>query len=152
MAYCRRMPALILAPGAGERLALGPSEAVLKAGAADTAGGLQLSEVTMPAGAPGPPLHRHARMHDLFYVLEGTLTVQVEDAEHELGPGGLACVPPGVAHTVRNRSGAPVRLLNLSTPGGFEDYLRELAAASRSAGTTREAVEAIAARHDVQVV
>ena len=152
MAYCRGMPALILAPGAGERHALGASDVVIKVGAPDTAGGLQLSEFTFPAGAPGPPLHRHERMHDLVYVLEGTLTVQVEETAHELGPGGLACVPPGVAHTVRNASDAPVRLLSLSTPGGFEAYLRDLAEAAASAGTTREAVEEIAARHDVQVV
>ncbi len=89
-------------------------------------------------------------MHDLVYVLEGTLTVQVEDAAHELGPGGLACVPPGVAHTVRNLSGGPVRLLILSTPGGFEAYMRDLAQAA-AAGLTADAVAAVAARHDVQL-
>ena len=146
------MPARILAPGDGERHALGASQVAIKVGAPETGGGLHVAEWAMPARSPGPPLHRHERMHDLFYVLEGTLTVHVEDASRELGPGGMACVPPGVAHTVRNGSDAPVRFLNLSTPGGFEGYLRELVVAARSAGTTREAVEAIAARHDVQVV
>ena len=145
------MPALILAPGAGERHPLGPSELVVKAGAQETGGGLYLGEVVLAAGAPGPPLHRHARMHDLFYVLEGTLTVLVEDAAHELPAGGFALVPPGVAHTVENRSGAAVRLLNLSTPGGFEAYMRELAQAA-AAGLTAEAVAAVAARHDVELV
>jgi quercetin dioxygenase-like cupin family protein len=145
------MPALILAPGAGERHPLGPSQLVVKAGAQETGGGLYLGELVLAAGAPGPPLHRHARMHDLFYVLEGTLTVRVDDAAHELPAGGFACIPPGVAHTVENRSGADVRLLNLSTPGGFEAYMRDLAEAA-SAGLTAEAVAAVAARHDVEVV
>ena len=37
-------------------------------------------------------------------------------------------VPPGNVHSVSNPSAEPVRFLNLSTPGGLERYLRELAA------------------------
>ena len=44
-----------------------------------------------------------------------------------------------------------MRLLNLSTPGGFETYMRDLAEAA-AAGLTAQAVADVAARHDVVLV
>jgi mannose-6-phosphate isomerase-like protein (cupin superfamily) len=69
----------------------------------------------------------------MFYVLDGTLTVQVEDELLEAPPGSFLCVPPGTRHTFANRCDDPVRFLNFNTPGGFEEYMRELAAAWRAA-------------------
>ena len=53
-----------------------------------------------------------------------------------------------------NLSDANVRVLNLSTPGGFEAYIRELAAAWAENGgpPTIEAVGRLASRYDVEVV
>lgn len=146
------MGALLHGPGEGERHEVGPAEVVIKATAEDTGGGLFLSEATIPAGMPGPPPHRHERMTDMFYVLEGTLTVLVEDDWRELQAGTFVCAPPGVVHTFRNDSDAPVRFLNLSTPGGWEHYMRDLAEAVSSDGMTPEVIAALAARHDVQLV
>jgi mannose-6-phosphate isomerase-like protein (cupin superfamily) len=140
-------------PGEGERLAAGPSsEIVIKATGADTAGSFFLAESVIAPGFAGPPLHRHEAMHDMFYVLEGTLTLRVGDDEREAGPGTFACVPPGVAHTFSNPGTAPVRILNFSTPSGWEDYMRELAEAASSGPLTPEAFGRLASRHDLQVV
>lgn len=146
------MGALLHGPGEGERHEVGPAEVVIKATAEDTGGGLFLSEAILPAGMPGPPPHRHERMTDMFYVLEGTLTVLVEDDWRELQAGTFVCAPPGVVHTFRNDSDAPVRFLNLSTPGGWEHYMRDLAEAVSSDGMTPEVIASLAARHDVQLV
>jgi mannose-6-phosphate isomerase-like protein (cupin superfamily) len=78
--------------------------------------------------------------------------MQVEDTVRELGPGGFACVPPGVVHTFSNPSGEPVRFLNFNTPGGFERYMRELAAAAADGPLTRERIGEIASRHDFEAV
>jgi oxalate decarboxylase/phosphoglucose isomerase-like protein (cupin superfamily) len=61
-------------------------------------------------------------------------------------------VPPGVVHTFANISDEPVRFLNISAPGGLENYLRDLADAMRS-GTTFMTPElaAIVAKHDFVV-
>lgn len=77
----------------------------------------------------GADLHVHRRHTDLFYVLEGVLTVR-------LGPGGdpvgvpagrLARVPALVVHGFRNGSDDEVRYLNFHAPGqGFAGYLRSL--------------------------
>jgi mannose-6-phosphate isomerase-like protein (cupin superfamily) len=83
----------------------------------------------------GPPLHVHAKQDDTFFVLEGTLTVQVGEEVFELGPGDFVSVPPGVPHTFDNvyeRQG-PVRVINLMTPAVLHDFFAEHAAAGADA-------------------
>jgi uncharacterized cupin superfamily protein len=61
---------------------------------------------------PGPPPHVHARPHDMFCVLEGTITMRLGGEEREAGPRTFVCAPPGVVHPFANRADAPARLLN----------------------------------------
>lgn len=145
------MPAVVHAPGEGERHAAGAVEIVIKATGVDTAGSFFLGENVVPPGFEGPPLHRHETLHDMFYVLEGTLRLRIEDETRELGPGSFVCVPPGVAHTFGNAGAEPLRFLNFNTPSGWEHYMRELAEAGRSGPLTPETIGRIAARHDFQL-
>jgi mannose-6-phosphate isomerase-like protein (cupin superfamily) len=87
----------------------------------------------------------------MFYVLEGTLTMDVDGARRELGPGSFACVAPGIAHTFSNPSASPVRFLNFNTPGGFEHYMRDLGDAARSGPLTPEIMGPIASRYDFEL-
>jgi mannose-6-phosphate isomerase-like protein (cupin superfamily) len=141
-------------PGEGEVYALGPSRLELKATSENTDGRFFLSESTIGPGFPGPPLHIHETLHDMFYVLEGTLSVQLGDETLEAKPGTFVCVPPGTPHTFSNRSEEPVRFLNFNVPGGFERYMRDLAAAMKERGGQLESAEigAIAARYDFRPV
>src|SRR3954466_11696511 len=116
-------PPVIHEPGEGERHQAGGSTIVIKANADDTAGSLFLAESTLAPGFPGPPPHRHTKLHDMFYVLEGELTLRVGDETRTAGAGTFACVPPGVVHAFSNLTDDPVRFLNFSTPGGFEEYM-----------------------------
>ena len=77
----------------------------------------------------GADLHVHHHHTDLFYVLEGELTVRlgVEDRAVVVPAGTLARVPPLVVHGFRNASGSNVRFLNFHAPGQrFADYLRAM--------------------------
>jgi mannose-6-phosphate isomerase-like protein (cupin superfamily) len=77
----------------------------------------------------GADLHVHHRHTDLFYVLEGTLTVRlgIDDQAVPVPAGTLARVPPLVVHGFRNGSDAEVRYLNFHAPGeGFADFMRGL--------------------------
>jgi quercetin dioxygenase-like cupin family protein len=142
------MPAVVHGPGEGERLSVGTSETILKATGADTDGSFFLSETTIAPGFPGPPPHRHERLHDMFYVLEGVLTVRLGEDAREVGPGTFICVPPGVVHTFSNPSDAPVRFLNFNTPSGWENYMRDLAAAADAGPLTPEAIGQVASKYD----
>jgi mannose-6-phosphate isomerase-like protein (cupin superfamily) len=147
------MGAVIHRQGEGERHAAGGSSAIIiKAGGDDTAGSFFLAETTIDPGFPGPPLHRHKQLHDMFYVLDGVLTMRLDDEKHELGPGTFVCVPPGVPHSFSNTSEVPVRFLNFSTPAGWEDYMRELGEAAKAGPLTPDVIGRIASRYDFQVI
>ena len=80
---------------------------------------------TVPAHWPGPFLHKHD-FDEAFYVLEGELTFQVEDAVITKRAGELAFAPRGVAHTLANHSDAPARYVLVCTPAGFERYFARM--------------------------
>jgi quercetin dioxygenase-like cupin family protein len=143
---------VFLRPGEGEPIGSGFSRAILKATGETTGGTFFMSEATVEPGFPGPPPHVHERLHDMFYVLEGTLTFHLGEETAEATPGTFVCVPPGTVHTFSNRSHAPVRFLNLNTPAGFEVYMRELGTVL-AAGTTltSEEIGQIASKYDVVI-
>jgi mannose-6-phosphate isomerase-like protein (cupin superfamily) len=146
------MAATVHSPGEGELLGVGGSSVTIKAAGEDTGGTFYLGEVLIEPGFPGPPPHVHDELHDMFYVLEGTLTVQLGEEMREIGAGSFVCVPPGTVHTFSNPGSEPVRLLNLNTPAGWENYMRDLAAATAGGKTpSREEIGKIASRYDFRV-
>ena len=145
------MRAVVQRAGEGELIA-GPSSVTIKATAEDTGGSFYLGEVLIQPGFAGPPPHVHEGLHDMFYVLEGTLTLRLDDETLELAPGSFACVPPGTVHTFSNRSEQPVRFLNFNTPGGWENYMRDLAGVFAARSPTPDEIGKIASRYDFRVV
>jgi uncharacterized cupin superfamily protein len=67
--------------------------------------------VWLPPGKQSAVFHVHHREEEWVHVLEGKGVVELDDAEHELGPGDFVAFPPGVAHVVRNDSGERLLLL-----------------------------------------
>ena len=106
-----------------------PSSVTIKATGEDTSGTFYLGEAIAAPDFAGTPPHVHDRLHDTFYVLEGTLTLWLDDDTVECEPGTFFCVPPGVVHTFGNQTQAPVRFLNFNTPAGWENYMRDLSEA-----------------------
>jgi quercetin dioxygenase-like cupin family protein len=99
----------------------------------DSDSAVSIVESSMPAGAPGPPLHSHA-FDEAFYVLDGELTFQLGDAETTAKAGELVFAPRGMPHRVANLTDAPAGYLLVLTPAGFE---REFARrAAKEAGVT----------------
>ncbi|WP_131736935.1 cupin domain-containing protein [Actinomadura roseirufa] len=113
-------PARVVRAADGETF--GDAPWLFKATGARTAGHFDFM-VGEVAHFSGPPLHTHHAQYDSFYVLEGVLTVQVEDEIIELGPGDFVSVPPRVPHTFDNVDAdqGPVRVVNLMTPGGLNE-------------------------------
>jgi quercetin dioxygenase-like cupin family protein len=144
------MEATVHRPGEGEQIG-GPTAVTIKATGIETEGSLYVGEVVAQPGFPGPPAHFHERLHDMFYVLDGTLTVRLGDQTAELPAGSFVCVPPGVVHTFSNPSETPVRFLNFNTPAGWEHYMRDLAAALANGTPSQEEIGRIASRYDFRV-
>jgi quercetin dioxygenase-like cupin family protein len=92
---------------------------------AETGGALALLEETGPPGDQ-PPLHVHHHEDEGFYVLDGELTLWVGDAVHVLRAGEGILAPRGVPHTLRVGD-SEARWLVMSSPAGFEDFVRAIA-------------------------
>ena len=78
--------------------------------------------------------------------------MRLGDETLELEAGSFVCVPPGVVHTFSNPSDTAVKILNFNTPAGWENYMRDLAAALAGGTPTQEEIGQIASRYDFEVV
>lgn len=87
-----------------------------------------------PGSEPGKP-HYHARHADSVYLLEGDLQFRIDGRTVIGRAGSLIVAPRGAVHAFPVAISSPARFLNMHTPGGFDRYLRELAAL-RSRGET----------------
>jgi hypothetical protein len=63
------MQATVHRPGEGEKIG-GPTTVTIKATGQETNDSFYLGESVIEPGFPGPPLHGHRRVHDMFYVLD----------------------------------------------------------------------------------
>jgi mannose-6-phosphate isomerase-like protein (cupin superfamily) len=98
--------------------------AEVKASAADTGGQYTLLEITAPAGLQ-TPLHVHYREDEGFYVLEGSVTIDVGDQTVEVGAGEHAYGPRDVPHRFTvGPDGA--RMIWVLAPSGFEDFVADV--------------------------
>lgn len=121
----RRQP-VVWGPDEGRDYPMGPLRAVFKADGAETAGAYSISEWWLEPHTKGPGAHSHPE-DDVFYVLEGTLSVLVDDRWIDAPRGAFVLVPGGVTHDFENRSDARAGLLNFSTPGPFEPAMPAIA-------------------------
>jgi quercetin dioxygenase-like cupin family protein len=92
----------------------------------ETGGRVAIVENRLPPHWAGPPLHRHD-FDEGFYVLEGELTLQVEDEVVVKRAGEVAFAPRNVVHTLANHSDEPARYVLVITPAGFERYFARMA-------------------------
>ena len=90
----------------------------------DTNGQFALIEFN---GVPGgePPMHIHVNEDEMFYILEGKLKVYRGEEELILEAGESGFLPRNVPHTFEVLSSRARGLVYIS-PGGFENYFREL--------------------------
>ena len=124
-----------------ERLAFGEVTVVIKVSAEDSGGAMTVLEEVPPM--VDTPLHVHSHEDELFYVVEGEHIVRRGDEEFRLGPGEAVFCPRGVPHSQRRVDSGVGRELIVFTPGGFEQFFRDLAEAERS-GTLGPAAYAAA--------
>lgn len=67
---------------------------------------------------PGRALekHLHTEVSELFYVIEGTPTAQVNQESRRLSPGDSLFVDAGESHTLSNSSHSPVKIFFVKSP------------------------------------
>lgn len=145
--------AIVIGPGTGRALAIGPVRLLVKEDGTHTRGTFALAEFTIPPKAPSPLPHAHRAHEEGFYVLEGEIEFMVGAEAICVRAGGWVLVPIGVPHTFRNPGDKPARFLNTFTPDRYIHYIEESAAASGASGSLNPAqVAEIMARYNTDVL
>jgi quercetin dioxygenase-like cupin family protein len=95
----------------------------------DTAGSLDMFEMTLSPEGRMPVPHHHESWEETVLGLSGTVTYTVEGEPQDIPPGGTLFIPRGRVHGFLNRSGAPATCLVVLTPGVLgPEYFREIGA------------------------
>jgi mannose-6-phosphate isomerase-like protein (cupin superfamily) len=118
--------AVVLAPGDGRIYPMGRISAIFKADGAETDSRYSISEWWLEPHTKGPGAHAHPE-DDIFYVLEGTMSVLIAGAWTHANKGAFVLVPGGVVHDFENRGDTRAGVLNLSIPGAFEQHMPGIA-------------------------
>jgi quercetin dioxygenase-like cupin family protein len=112
-----------------ERLTFGGITIVVRVSAEDSGGAMSVMEEVEPMA--DTPLHVHSREDELFYIVEGEHIITLGEREHRLGPGDAIFCPRGIPHAQRRVEPGVGKEMIVVTPGGFERFFRDLAAAER---------------------
>lgn len=68
------------------------------------------------------PAHVHPEMDESFYVLEGTLALEIDGRSHRLPAGSFVHIPRGTVHAQGSADERPVKLLATFSPGAFDRF------------------------------
>ena len=110
---------VILGPGEGRSYPMGRIAAVFKADESETESRYSISEWWLEPRTQGPGPHSHPE-DDIFYVIEGTMSILVGEEWIHASRGSFILIPGGVTHDFENRGAVRAGVLNVSAPGPFE--------------------------------
>ena len=99
-----------------------------------TGGRFALIEHTIPPHSLAAPVHTHENEDEYSYVLSGRMGAMVGDEVIDAGPGELVTKPRGIPHAFWNAGDEPTVLLELISPGAFDQYFADLAPAFSGGG------------------
>ena len=118
---------IFLPPGEGRSYPMGRISALFKADGDETQREYSISEWWLEPHTQGPGAHSHAAEDDVFYVIEGTVSVLLGDRWIDAPKGSFVLAPSGVTHDFENRSSSRAGVLNFSIPGDFEKNMPAIA-------------------------
>lgn len=113
---------IALGPSEGRFYDMGKISSIFKADGKETGGKYSISEWWIEANTKGPGIHRHDE-DDIFYVLEGTMSIYLDGKWIDAKKGSFILVPAGMEHDFENRSSEKAGVLNFSVPGDFEQVM-----------------------------
>lgn len=111
---------LILGPGEGRTYNCGTMTAVFKADENETNEGYSISEWWLEPNSEGPGPHQHLNNDEVFYILEGKISILIGDKWINADKGSFVRVPSKTIHDFVNHTSEKAGLLNFFIPGGFE--------------------------------
>jgi mannose-6-phosphate isomerase-like protein (cupin superfamily) len=147
----------LLGPEEGESIWMFDALDTIKADADRTGGAFSVFEFLDFEGST-VPLHVHDGFDRGFYILDGEYTFIIDTNTTKVTSGAWVFVPRNVPHAWRCDS-SQGRVLNVTVPGGFEDFYRQAGEKvlnrGKIPGTTEPDVaqlSALAARYGTSIV
>jgi mannose-6-phosphate isomerase-like protein (cupin superfamily) len=110
----------------GEAVDMGSLGARFLLDATATGGRVGIVEHWIPPHTLAAPLHRHSREDEYSLVLKGRMGAMLGDRVVEAGPGDFVFKVRDEWHTFWNAGDEECRLLEIISPGGFEELFREM--------------------------
>jgi len=142
----------VLGPNGGEHLVhfRNPGNIFINVSPAKGSDNLAFGTQQIPVGA-GIPIHRHFKMDEAFYILDGSGTFILNDVRHPIEKGGTIFIPKNAWHGFEN-PGQELLLLWIVAPAGLEAFFREtcLPPGMPKKSLTKEQVNQIAAKYDTE--
>ena len=108
---------VLVKPGEGRAI----PGVVFKIYARETRGAFSIVEHPLAPRILIPP-HTHEAADQVSYVLEGTAGMRIGDDDFVCEPGAYVVKPRAVPHTLWNPTDAPMRIMEITTPGNFEGF------------------------------
>jgi len=147
------MSTVVLKPGEGLTIPLGPIHMLVQEDGTHTRGTLGLAEFEIPPHAPTPPPHIHHAHEEGFYILEGELEFLAGTKTLRASQGTFVMVPIGTVHTFSNPTDKPARFLNTFTPPLYLGYFEEMSTSIQaSVALNPQQLAELMARYDTEVV
>ena len=94
---------------------------------------ISIVEHVFSPGTLVPP-HTHTLEDEISYVVMGDIGFRSNGKEVTLAAGGYIVKPRGELHSMWNAGSTPARMIEITSPAGFEKYFVELAEAVAAAG------------------
>lgn len=127
-----------------EELTFGNTTILVRTSAAESGGAITVLEEGPPM--LDTPMHVHSKEDELFFVMDGEHIVTRGDDEFRVSPGDAIFLPREIPHAQRRVVPGEGRQLVICTPGGFEQFFRDLAHADQDGRLDPEAYAAASAR------
>ena len=139
----------ILGPNDGKAVDFGSFGVRFMVWSEESGGGFSLVEHPIPPRTLVAPLHLHTNEDEYSYVLEGRMGAQLGDEVVYAEKGDLVFKPRNQWHTFWNAGDGLCRILEIISPGGFEQVFAEMAS-DPSVMADGDAVEAMARRYGIE--
>ena len=75
---------------------------------------------------PGPPPHYHAKMNEVFMVIDGGMEFMVNGKVTHLKTGDSIDLPFNAVHTFKNVGAVPCKWINIHSPKGFLSFFEDM--------------------------
>jgi quercetin dioxygenase-like cupin family protein len=142
----------VFGPGEGEHLTWGGPAAASVTIMIDPTNsgptGLCVLSQSLEPGSSVPP-HYHAKAEQVLFIVSGHGEISIAGHQVTAQPGATVHVPKGVVHAITNTGHEPLRILEVTSPPGFQEIFRKM---HQLGQPDEEDIARIGAEHDIAVV